>query len=170
MLSRILSPCPRAHWVWLARSPREPHRPGSSQAHASAAPHVSNYWGEKSSTCKTPRPVHFEWFGSYLVIFLGFFFFFLNATLWIRAAELKRKGDFLIFFFNFTVKKHISVFWLRQDEILATSQVSCAPLRHRALCSQHPVPEMKGFGACSLRGNVDFSSKTSVLVTGFINA
>lgn len=78
---------------------------------------------------------------------------------------------FFFFFSNFTVEKCISgVFWMTQSEILAASQVSCAPLWDCALCSQHPVPEMKSFGLRSLRGNVDFSSKTSVLATGFINA
>lgn len=129
--------------------------------------HVSLIIGGKSLVLVRPPDLFI--LNELVVIF--FFFFFKPETLWTRAAELKTRSENNFFFFlNFTAKKHISLSWVRQNEILATPQVSCAPLWHRVLCSQHPVPEMKSFGACSLWGNVDFSSKPSVLATGFINA
>lgn len=68
------------------------------------------------------------------------------------------------------MERHISASCVRWYETLAPSQVSCAPWWHRGPCLQHLMAEMKSFGVCSLRGNADFCSKTSVLETGFINA
>lgn len=101
-------------------------------------------------------PALFVWTGLVVLVwgyFVGFFFlFFCLFAGFLSVLQWKR---------------HISVSCMRKNEVLAISQVFFAPLWCHTLCSQHQVLEMKSFGVCSLQGNVDFSWKTLVLVTGF---